>query len=92
MKKEDFIKAIEECGITNYKIRYIKNGKYGKPEVWLYNKDNTKHQKTRYKNGNLFYLVSQKGNPIMESKPGLLIEEETIKDKNYLEEYIKSCF
>lgn len=36
--KEEFIKAIESLGIKEYKSRYIENGKYGEPEMWLYKK------------------------------------------------------
>lgn len=91
MNKQDFIKALEEQGIKQgtYKLRYIAKSKYGTPEVWLYPKNNPKQQKI---NGKGKYVVYPDGEPVMESRSGLLIELETIKDKEYLKEYLESCF
>lgn len=89
--KEDFIKAIEEAGVKNgtYKLRYVAKGKYGKPEVWLYPKNNPKRQKM---NSHGAYLVYASGSPVMESQSGILIELETIEDKQYLKDYLDNCF
>lgn len=37
---EDFTKAIQNIGIDTKKLkmRFIKNGKYGEPELWVYKK------------------------------------------------------
>lgn len=71
MNRNDFKKAIDECGIKNYTLRYYKKGKYGTPEAWLYN--------------NKFF---QKGT----TNRGLILEEETVKDKEYLKSYLENCF
>jgi hypothetical protein len=90
-KKIEFIKAIENCGIKygTYKLRFIQKGKYGKPEVWLYHNPNPKQRRMNAKG---HYLVYPDGTPVMESKTGLLIEEETINDKEYLKSYLENCF
>ena len=89
--KEDFIKAIEDAGVKNgtYKMRFIKNGKYGRPECWLYHKENPKRQRMTASGAMLVY---SDGTPVMESTPGILIEQETIEDKKYLKEYLENCF
>lgn len=89
MKREEFIKAIKEVTEKDFKLRYIKNGKYGKPECWLYPKDNPRQQRMKLNGARVIY---RDGTPVMESTPGLLIEEETVKDKEYLKEYLESCF
>lgn len=89
MKREEFIKVIKECTTKDFKLRYIKKGKYGKPECWLYPKNNPKRQRIKLNGARVVY---QDGTPVMESNPGILIEEDTIKDKQYLKEYLESCF
>lgn len=69
MTRNDFKKAIDDCGIKNYTLRYYKKGKYGTPEAWVFN-------------NNLW----QKG--IIQH--GILVEEETLKDKKYLKEYLEN--
>lgn len=71
MTRNDFKKAIDECGVTNYTLRYYKKGKYGTPEAWLFNN-----------------LLWEKG----KIQHGILVEEETIKDKQYLKSYLENCF
>lgn len=71
MNRNDFKKAIDECGIKNYTLRYYKKGKYGAPEAWLYN--------------NKFF---KKGT----TNRGILLEEETVKNKQYLKSYLENCF
>lgn len=71
MTRNDFVKAVDECGIKNYLLRYYKKGKYGTPEAWVFNN-------ATWKKG--------------EIQHGILIEEETIKDKKYLKEYLENCF
>lgn len=69
MTKQDFIKAIEECGVKKgvYKMRFITKGKYGTPEAWLYN---------------------VAGKSKFDFQHGLLLEEATLKDKEYLKSYL----
>lgn len=85
--KIEFIKAIEKIGVKygTYKLRFIKKGKYGKPEAWIYHNPNPKWQKMNSRGA---YLIYPNGKPVMESRTGYLIEEETIKDLNYLKEYL----
>lgn len=87
--KTEFIKAIEDCGIKDYKLRYFAKGKYNEPEAWLYPKDNPKQQQMNSR-GN--YLVYPNGEPVMESVSGILITMETLKNKKYLKDYLDNCF
>ena len=86
-KKIEFIKSIEKVGVRTgtYKLRFIKKGKYGESEAWIYHNPNPKWQKMNSK-GN--YLIYPNGEPVMENRTGYLLEEETIKNLEYLKEYL----
>ncbi len=86
--RQDFINALDSIGAKNYKLRYIKKGKYGEEEVWVYPKNNPKQQRMTSKGK---YLVYPDGSPVMESTYGLLIEKETLDDKEYFAEYVRNC-
>ena len=89
MNKIYFENKIKEVLNKPFKTRFIQKGKYGKPECWLYPVINKKQQKMNSK-GN--YLIHPDGSPVMESKTGLLITLETLENKEYLLEYLESCF
>lgn len=89
--KQDFIDALDSIGCKNYKLRYIKKGKYGEEEAWVYPKHNPKQEKVVYRKSGAVRIVDHNGNPIMESTSGLLIEKETLQDKKYFMEYIQNC-
>lgn len=92
MNKQDFENAIKEVCEKPFKMRFIKNGKYGKPECWIYPLENPKQQKIRFRNNMKYIIVDDNNKPIMESKSGLLVTLETLLDKKYLKEYLESCF
>ena len=91
--KEEFIKAIQECGIdiSKLKFRYIEKGKYNEPEIWIYPKDNPKQQKVKLKGQRFVNVIYPDGSPVMESKSGLLLTKDTLADKEYLTEYLQCC-
>ena len=90
--KNFFIKHIKSATDKPFKIRFIKSGKYGKPECWIYPINNPKQQKQKFIGTKAYNIIHEDGSPVMESKTGLLITQETVADKEYLKEYLISCF
>lgn len=95
MKSKDkkfFESKIKKLINKPFKIRFIKVGKYKKPECWIYPLDNNKQQKQKIINGKLYNLIDKNGKPIMETKSGLLITLETVESDTYLKEILENCF
>jgi len=91
MNKEYFLNKIKQVYSKPFKMRFIKKGKYGTPECWLYPIENPRYQKQVFKNGKTYNLVDADHNPIMESRTGVLVEVDTLENTSYLKEYLESC-
>ena len=90
MTKESLIETLNELGCKDYKLRFIKRGKYGEPEAWIYPKDNPKQEMVRQRKSGLVRLCDFNGNPKMESCSGMLIEQESLDDLDFLKKYLYS--
>lgn len=80
--KEFFIEKIKNETEKPFKMRFIKNGKYGEPECWIYPLDFKQQKGKLIFNGELHKFTTS----------GLLITLETLLNKQYLKEYLQSCF
>lgn len=82
INKEYFLKKIQAMTNKPFKMRFIKKGKYGLPECWIYPIDFKQEQSKIEFNGKLYKY----------NNSGLLVTLETLSNKKYLKEYLQSCF
>ena len=86
MDKKYFQEKLSKVGLIQgtYKMRFIKKGKYGDPECWIY--------PLNFKKKIEKFTDMLTGKTKRFETYGLLITKETLEDSRYLKDYIENCF